>query len=198
MGSERYATAVNRARSAYPASQSFPLLRERYMDHTAGLRAIAPAIEAIQEGSKSASAQQYDQAQKHFQTALKIAPSDYTGLIMMAKTEIMLKNYDAARRHAETAQALYPTEAQSYFVTGFAYLRLKRYGAALDAFETYDKRLPGMPATIFFKGLAHEGQENREAAANAYYQYLKVDTKSDRAKYAYRRLVEWGYIQPRQ
>ena len=198
MSTERYSTAVNRARSAYPSAKTQPLFRQRYMDHTSGLRAIAPAIESIQEGTQSISDQKYDQAKTQFRQALKIAPTDYTALIMMAKCQVMLKNYKAARRFGKKAQALYPNEAQSYFVTGYAHIRLKQYDAALNAFNTYEKRLPGVPTTIFFKGLAYEGQENRKAAANAYYQYLQSDTKSDRAQYAYRRLVEWGYIKPQQ
>ncbi len=50
MSSERYQTAVETARSAYAADKGKPLFRERYMDHTAGLRRMKGAIETMQKG----------------------------------------------------------------------------------------------------------------------------------------------------
>ncbi len=52
MSEERYQTVVRNANSKYKSAKDKPLHRERYMDHTARLRAQKGAIEEMQKGDK--------------------------------------------------------------------------------------------------------------------------------------------------
>jgi predicted Zn-dependent protease len=194
MSSERYQTAVETARSAYAADKGKPLYRERYMDHTAGLRRIKGAIETMQKGEAAMAAEKYTEAEGFFQTALKQAPNDYTGLVLMAKCQLARKKVDAAERYLRTARQVYPMEGQAKYLDGFVKLSKKQYDAALSQFESYDKQLPGNPTITFFKGVALEGQGIRKSAAENYYAYLQAVDQGSNAEYAYKRLVEWGYI----
>lgn len=194
MSSERYQTAVETARSAYAADKGKPLYRERYMDHTAGLRRIKGAIETMQKGEAAMAAEKYTEAEGLFQTALKQAPNDYTGLVMMAKCHLARKKVDAAEPYLRTARQVYPLEGQAIYLDGFVKLSKKQYDAALSQFESYDKQLPGNPTITFFKGVAFEGQGIRKSAAENYYAYLQAVDQGSNAQYAYNRLVEWGYI----
>lgn len=196
MSSERYQTAISQARTTYQAQKSRPFYAERYMDHTAGIRKIKNAIETLQKGETAMAKKQYTAAETLFATALKQAPGDYTGLLLMAKCKLVQKKNKEAGVYAEKAKQAYPDEAQGYHISGFAHIRNKKYDAALADFSIYERRLPGNPNTLFFKGLSLEGMEQVENAAKQYHGYLQKVQQGTQAQYAYKRLVEWGYIKP--
>ncbi|MDJ0784747.1 MAG: M48 family metalloprotease [Desulfosarcinaceae bacterium] len=195
MSDERYDTAVATARNKYKAQARQPLRRERYMDNTARLRKLKPAIDNLQKAEALMAKKEYPQAEALFEKALKIAPEDYAALVLMSKCQLAQKKYGAAGRYSEKAKAVYPAEAQGYFLDGYADFRQKRFDAALTNFETYDQRLAGNPNTIFFKGACFDGKGQREKAANHYAGYLKVVKEGPMAQHAYQRLVDWGYLQ---
>jgi predicted Zn-dependent protease len=194
MSSERYRIAVARVQESYRYAEALPLYRERYMDHTANLRKIEPAIKKLQAGERAMAKKQYPQAEKEYEQALKQVPQDYAGLVMMAKCQLVQKKYAAAQRYADQAKKVYPEEAQGYHLAGYAKIKAKKFEAALADFTRYDKLLPGNPGIIFLKGVSYEGLQKKEPAARQYYQYLQVVRQGDSAKHAYQRLVEWGYI----
>ena len=194
MSDERYRTAVNTASTTYAGSKGKPLYRERYMDNTAGLRRISGAIEAMQQGEAEMGNEKYDAAETRFAAALKQAPNDYAGLVLMAKCQLMKKKNDAAETYLAKARTVYPKEAQAHYLSGYVDLQKKQYEAALSRFETYDRVLPGNPTATFFKGVANEGMERKEPAAKLYYAYLQAVNQGTHAEYAYKRLVEWGYL----
>jgi predicted Zn-dependent protease len=195
MSDERYQNAVAAVHTRYPQPGG-ALNRERYMDHTAGLRKIRSAIEAMQNGEKEMARENYDGAATQFQQALKVAPQDYTANLLMAKCRYVQKQFVEAERYAVTAQELYPGEGQSYRVAGFARLQTRRFLAAFRDFEAYDVRLPNNPEIIFLKGYAQEGAQQKTEAARYYVDYLKVVQQGPQAQYAYQRLVQWGYLRP--
>jgi predicted Zn-dependent protease len=194
MSSERYQTAVKMARSEFATAKGQPLHRERYMDHTAALRKIGPAIQEMQKGDALMAQKKFAQAEGHYKKALAKAPQDYAALMMMARCQLAQKKTAAAGTYTAKAKAVYPAEAQGYYLNGFVMLRKKRYTEALNDFTAYEKRLPGNPNAYFFKGYAHEGMDQRKAAADEYYRYLKVVREGEKAQHAYGRLVEWGYL----
>ena len=194
MSSERYSTSVNTARNKYATAKRQPLYSERYMDHMAGLRRIQGAIEDMQKGESKMGKEDYTAAQGLFQKALKQAPRDYTGLVLMAKCQLAQKKIESAERYLKTARQVYPQEGQAQYLDGYVKLKNKKYDTALSRFNTYDKQLPGNPSTTFFKGVAYEGKGVRKTSAEYYYKFLQVVNQGSNAKYAYNRLVEWGYI----
>ncbi len=194
MSTERYQTAITQARSTYNAQKSLPFYRERYMDHTAGIRKIKTTIENLQKGETAMAKKKYGEAENLFSQALKQTPDDYTGLLLMAKCKLVQKKYKQAKTYAQKAKQVYPGEAQGYHVSGFSNIRNKKYEAALEDFSIYERRLPGNPNTVFFKGLSLEGMEQVENSAKQYHAYLQKVNQGTQAQYAYKRLVEWGYI----
>ena len=147
MSSERYATARERASAEYAALAERPRNRERFMDNTARLRRIAPAIEALQGADAALAKRDVNQAESELQRALKVAPQDYAALAMMAKVQLAKGDTTAAKRYAEQAKAQYPSEAPAHHLSGIAELGLKRYEAALEGFSAYERLLPGNPNT---------------------------------------------------
>jgi tetratricopeptide (TPR) repeat protein len=194
MSQERYDKAAQEANSQYQSALNGPLYRERYMDHTAGLRAQKKAIAEIEKGQSQLANRKYDAAGDHFRRALKTAPDDYVALCMMSKTSLIQKKYAAGRQYAEMAQKAYPQEAQAYHLSGFSKIQLKDFDGAYEEFDAYDKLLPGNPNIIFFKGYSQEGMGNTRQAANLYNRYLQVVQQGQYAQHAYRRLVDWGYV----
>jgi predicted Zn-dependent protease len=193
MSDERYQTAVETSRVQYASSQTLPLYRERYMDQTARLRAMKKAVEDLQKGEQEMATQKFDQAEGHFRSALKQAPNDYAGLVMMATCQLIQKEPKEGLRYAEGAKAVYPQEAQAYHLSGFAKIQTRDFAGAYQDFSTYEKLLPGNPNTSFFKGFSLEGLGKKQEAAQEYHRYLQVVNAGKYAQHARARLVEWGY-----
>jgi len=194
MSIERYQTAVNEVNIRYANQKGKPLYRERYMDHLAGLRAMAPAIEAMQRGDAAMAKKQFPQAEQQYRKALKLAPRDYTALVVMAKNQIAQEKFKESAAFTKQATQANPDEAQGHLLSGVVHLKINKYETALASFNQYDRLLPGNPQMFFFKGLANEKMGRQEEAAKLYYQYLQRVRQGENAEYAYRRLVEWGYV----
>jgi predicted Zn-dependent protease len=193
MSDERYQNAVKNSQTKYASSQNLPLYRERYMDHTARLRAMKGTIEELQKGELEMNRQKLGEAEAHFRNALKQAPNDYAGLVMMATCQIIQKKPADGLRYSEEAKSVYPQEAQAYYLSGFAKLQTRDFAGANQDFNAYEKVLPGNPTTTFFKGFSLEGMGKKPEAAQEYHRYLKVVQEGKFAQHAYTRLVEWGY-----
>jgi predicted Zn-dependent protease len=193
MSDERYQSAVKNSQTKYASAQNLPLNRERYMDHTARLRAMKGTIEELQKGEQAMNGQKMGEAEAHFQNALKQTPNDYVGLVLMATCQIVQKKPAEGLRYSEAAKSVYPQEAQAYYLSGFAKLQTRNFAGAYQDFSSYEKVLPGNPTTAFFKGFSKEGMGNKEEAAKEYQRYLQVVQEGKFAQHAYGRLVEWGY-----
>ena len=197
MSDERYQFAVNAARTTYKSAQNKPLYRERYMDNIAKLRAQKNAIEEMQKGQENMMNKKYSAADDHFRKALKMAPEDYAGLVLMATSQLLQQNWTVGYQYARMAQKVYPQEAQAHHLSGFANIQLKNYEKAYNDFVRFDKLLPGNPNTTFFKGYCQEGMKHYPEAATEYQRYLKMVREGKYAQHAYRRLQQWkskGYI----
>ena len=197
MSEERYQTALNASQTTYAHGLKYPLNRDRFMDKTADLRKMKGAIEEMQNGEKEMAKGLFNNAEPHYYTALKQAPNDYAGLVMMAKCQLAQNRPSAAERYAEKAKQVYPNEAQAHHVAGMAKMSKKRYAAAHEDFNNYERMMPGNANTIFLKGISLDRMGRRRDAANEYSRYLRIDRQGQQAQYAYRRLVDWGYIKGR-
>jgi len=194
MSAERYQTAVETVRTKYAAAKSYPLNRERYMDATASLRAINGALEQMQNGEKALLAGKFGEASTCFNNALRQAPNDYAGLLMLARCRLMQKQAGEAGRLAQEAQINYSSEPQAVYISGMAKLQTRAFDAAFQEFSRYETLLPGNPNTTYFKGFCLEGAGRRQPAAEHYMRYLNVVRQGEYAGHAYQKLVEWGYI----
>ena len=197
MSDERYQTAVETADTKYKSAKSKPLYRERYLDNTAELRSRKGAIDEMQKGQQEMAGNNFSAADVHLRKAIKLAPNDYTALVMMSMSQLIQKKWTVGRQYAEMAQQVYPAEPQAYHLSGFAKIQLKDFDGALEEFSTYEKKLPGNPSTVFFKGYAFEGMKKYPQAGREYQRYLQFTQQGDYARHAYQRLREWrarGYI----
>jgi predicted Zn-dependent protease len=194
MSSERLATARQAVNKKYYGAKKYAFYRERYMDNTVDLRKLGPAIRDMQDAEKLGGEKKYTEAEDKMGQALKLAPNDYTGLLLMSKLLIAQEKYDKALSYAEHAREVYPTEPQASQVAGMLQLKAKDYDQALASFEAYDKALPGNPYVGFYKGFAKEGMGQRREAAEAYYKFLQNVNKGEQAQHAYQKLVDWGYV----
>ncbi|MBI5583318.1 MAG: M48 family metalloprotease [Deltaproteobacteria bacterium] len=198
MSEERYQLLADLEKTKYSGDQKLPAYRERYMDQTARLRKIKGPILKMQDAEKSLSQKKYNEAEGLLIETLKEAPNDYTGLVLMSKCLIIQDKYDQAEDYLNRAKQVYPGEAQARHLSGLNQVKRKDFGQAYEEFAAYDRLLPGNPKTVFLKGYAKEGMKQNREAAQEYNRYLQQVTEGDEAKYAYRRLVEWGYIKPKK
>jgi len=193
MSDERLASMKADASGKYAKFASGKVERERYMDHTAGLRKLRPAIEEQQKGERLMSKKSFPEAEGHFDTALKRAPTDYTGLCLMAKCQVAQKNYDKAKEYTTLARQTNPREAQAMQLSGVVNLATRNYSRAYQEFDAYDRVLPGNPNAAFLKGVSLEAMQDRPGAAREYQRYLKSVQSGAQAKHAATQLRAWGY-----
>ncbi|MBU0677990.1 MAG: M48 family metalloprotease [Verrucomicrobia bacterium] len=198
MSEDRYQDAITRMNSDYAQFKGRPNHRDRYMDHTASLRKIAPAIKSFQNGEKSLVRKNLNESYNHLSTGLQQVPNDYAGLLLMSKCCLAMNRASEAQQYAERAKAVYPEEAQAYHMSGMAGLSARRYADAHSNFTRYEALLPGNPNTSFYNGFALEGMGRRQDAANQFASYLQRGAQGELAQYSFQRLTDWGYIQPTQ
>ena len=194
MSGERLQWARQAANTTYARFRSGAMNRERYMDHTRGLRRIKGAIEAMGKANSLLNQGKYTEADPLLARALRIAPDDYAALVMRARCRLGLKKNREAGRLALAAIKAYPSEAQGHLVAAMALFGEKKYNQAYQQFDSYDQLLPGNPEITFFKGLCLEKMGNRAGAARYYRAYLQRVRRGKNAAYAYNRLRSWGYI----
>jgi tetratricopeptide (TPR) repeat protein len=196
MSEERYQTAVAAIRTRYADHAAKPVYRERYQDHTAGLRRMAGAIEAMQNGEQEMARKNLAAAEAQFNRALQKAPRDYTAHVLMAKCQYVQQRFERAADYAREAGQIYPEEPQAQLMMGAARLNTGQFDAAFDNFAQCDRLLPGNPEFLFLRGLAREGAQRKNEAARFYIAYLKVVQQGPHAQHAYQRLVDWGFVRP--
>jgi predicted Zn-dependent protease len=193
MGSERLATAQRLAETKYAASLKANPQRERFMDSTASLRQLKPAIDACKNGEVAMARKKLPEAQGQFGTALKLAPRDYAANLLMARCLVAQGRQKDAIRYADTARAVYPQEAQAQKLSGVLQLAARNPGVAVQHFEQFDRLLPGDPGIAFLKGVSYEGAGNQRAAAENYARFLRSGGQGQPAEYSMGRLKAWGY-----
>jgi len=196
MSRERLDAAFERDNERYRNTQDFPLNRDRFMDHTAVLRQLKPAVEKMQEGEKYLGMKKYDHAEKSFSGALKTADDDYTAQVLTAKCMMLQKKYRQAQSHAAAAKKLYPDEVQGHYLSGLANLSLKRPGPAQEDFKRCEALLAGNPQITFYRGYALDLDGQKLLAARQYAAYLEAVsyTSNTYSQHAYKRLKGWGYV----
>ncbi len=197
MSSERLAAAVQRDATQYRNSRSLPLNRERYMDHTHGVRQKKGAILKMQEGEKYLAQEAYGNAEAAFKSALGQAREDYTAHVLMAKCMLIQKKSSQALSYANSAKTLYPQEPQGHYLGGLANLAEKKPSQAFQDFSQCDRLLPGNPQLTFYKGFSLENMGQKPEAASNYTAYLKqINYQSNKySQHAYKQLKAWGYGQ---
>lgn len=193
MSSERVANAQQLAQMKYAASLGANPQRERFMDNTASLRRLKPAIDACKNGEVAMARKQLPQAQGEFAKALSAAPRDYPANLLMARCLAAQGRQKDAIRYAEAARSIYPQEAQAHKLAGVLHLAERNPGAAVQNFEQFDKLLPGDPGIAFLKGVGYEGMGNQRAAAENYARFLRSGGQGEPAQYSMSRLKAWGY-----
>jgi predicted Zn-dependent protease len=194
MSDERYQNMVSEAAEKYAAARKNPLYRERYMDNTAALRRLQPAIEAFQKAEEALGKKQYGAAESLLRRGLAAAPDDYAGLLIMAKCQFMQERFGEAQRYGQQAKQAYPGEAQGHQVCAYACMKLKNFDMAYQDFSTVERLLPGNPDNAFSKGYCLDNMGRIPQAAEEYKRYLQKVQEGDKARYAYQRLVKWGYV----
>lgn len=195
MGQDRFETAQKRAGTEYGDKTHKSLLRERFMDNTASLRQIKPALLDMQDGASHMAEKKFSQAETSFSSALNKVPNDYAALVMMAKCKMALEKDHEASRYATLAKKVYPGEAHAVQISGISKLALNDFDSAYEDFAGFDQMMPGNTQIVFLKGIALDGMGERERAAREYYKYLQTVGQGDAAGHARRRLTSWGYIE---
>jgi predicted Zn-dependent protease len=198
MSTERYETTGNRAATSYAGFKNAPNHKERYMDSTAGIRALLPMMEELAKGDKAMSQKNVQQAQEHYHSALSYSKNDYAANCRIGEFYAATGKEAVAVHYFEDARAIYQNEARAAKGLGTSYAGSGQWDMALQEFSAADQMLPGDPQMIFLKGLCYEGMGHRDMAAQHYSAFLQQVQQGEQAQHAYNQLIRWGYIRPRR
>ncbi len=188
---ERWQRAQGHSKVYYASESSRDVQRERFMDRTASVRALAPAIRAFEQGQMLLMKKELVQAEAKLQEGLKLAADDYAGLMLMSSCMAAQKRPDEAGRYAARAKAVLPDEPQATHMLGTVAMAKGRFDQALGLFAQYDRDLPGNVETQFLTGLCYERMGHRRQASQAYNRYLAMAPGGTNAPYAKRQLTAW-------
>ncbi|OOG23134.1 peptidase M48 Ste24p [Thioalkalivibrio denitrificans] len=194
MSDERFATARRESHERHADALDRNVRRERYMDNTAALRRIRPAIKELQAGEAAMARRDYPGAETRFRSALEQVPDDYPALVLMARCQSAQGRHREAESYLARAREAYPAEGQAIHLSGINQLALNRPEEALAHFRQYERHLPGNLNTLFLQGVAHENMQNRAAAAELYRRYLREAGDTEQARYAAGRLQSWQML----
>ncbi len=134
MSTERYNAMKHEAQTTYARYMRAPVQRERYMDATARLRALKPAIDKQKKAETALVQKKYTEGEALLDESLKLAPTDYTGLLLMAKAKMIQDNYRGSIPFLDRAIAAYPGEPQAKQLRGVVDAKLGKTHAALQHF----------------------------------------------------------------
>ena len=192
MSDERYRDMTTRLNNRYADQHHLPDGRARYLDQTARLRRLKPAILRQQQAEAALRRENYAEAEELLKASLKLAANDYTGLVLMGKTLMIQERMKEAQPFLDKAMAVYPQEAQAQHLGGVAALHQGKAELALARFQRYEHLLPGNPNTLFFIGMSHEALGQHENAATAYQRFLQTGVQGQQADVARQKLQLWG------
>jgi predicted Zn-dependent protease len=193
MSEERVKLAQRLAETRYAESKGRPVQRERFMDRTVTLRALAPTIEANRGAELLMGRKKMAEAEALLITAAKRSQRDYPTHFRLAQVYQVLGNKNEALRYAKEAQSIYPQEPQAHKLLGVLHMERGSPSAALENFQRYDQFLSNDIGIIFLKAMAYESMGNRTAAAQHFQSFLKAGGSGEGAQYGTNRLKEWGY-----
>ncbi|RMD59662.1 MAG: peptidase M48 Ste24p, partial [Nitrospirae bacterium] len=193
MTEERYIKAKERAEILYRSYRNRPDYRERFLEHTKRVRALLPLMKSLINGDKAARQKKLKEAEAYYLKAISYKEDDYAANCRIGEFYIATGRSRKAIPYLERARRIYPQEPRSAKALATAYAMEKRWYRALENYTIADRLLPGDPEMLFLKGRCYEGMGRRREAAIYYSKFLKTGQRGEMAKYAYDRLVEWGY-----
>jgi len=156
MSEERAKIAQRLAETRYAESKGRPLQRERFMDRTATLRALAPTIEDNRAAELLMGRKKLVEAEALLITAAKRNRQDYPTHFRLAQIYQVLGNKNEALRYATEAQSIYPQEPQAHKLLGVLHMESGNPSAALEDFQRYDQFLANDIGITFLKAMAYE------------------------------------------
>lgn len=194
MSDERLANVNSQLSASYTSQTSRNMGTERYMDVTSALRSQKPFIKHLANADLAISAGKFDAASSELNQAGALNEEDFAYWVIRAKHEMAVNKPNNALNALRNAEAIKPEGYLALYMKGVNYLEITQPEAALLAFQRYKTLLPGNPMIDFFIGYSHEMNSQQPQAAAAYKTYLTQVQSGPQAEYAYKKLIEWGYV----
>lgn len=188
MTQERYETALNATQNLHSQHKHRPIFKERFMDHTASIRAIEATISALKKAETLLTQHNTLEAKPLIDFALQHTPEDYPALLLAGKNALMIEQPTQAKSYFLAAQQVNPQEAQSYFLIGLTALALKKPDQALKEFTHYETLLPGNPHSQLMQAICHDKLGNVQKATEKYQVFLDRVPHGNQATYVQQRL----------
>lgn len=177
-----------------PQHKELPFKQEEFKNKTAHMNSLFKAYEHYDRGYELANKEKFDEAAVELEEAVSLAPEEAIIHTTLAAAYVGQHRYDDALATLSRSRSLYPDLFLTRLLGGLVYHETKKFNASIEELKVADKLVPANLTVVFYLGRNYEEKGDRRTAADYYQKVLKLTNKGEKAKYAYQRLVEWGYI----
>jgi tetratricopeptide (TPR) repeat protein len=138
------------------------------------------ALKEFDKGVKQDREGKADEAIRHYEKALSIAPDFYPAHNNLGSAYLRKSDFAGAQKHFEEAIRLNQSDAQARLNLANVFLQTKRYDEALLNVEEGLRREPNSPLGLFLRGSIYENMGRFQEAERNMRQALEADPSMSR------------------
>jgi tetratricopeptide (TPR) repeat protein len=132
-------------------------------------------VKEFNEGVKSQADGRMDDATRHFQAVLKLAPDFYPAHNNLGTVYLRESNFPAAQGEFEIVLRLKPSDTEAYFNLGNVFLLTKRYDEASHNIQEGLRKQPNSALGNFLLGSVYQQTGGAEEAEHCLRRALEMD-----------------------
>jgi tetratricopeptide (TPR) repeat protein len=151
--------------------------------NTGTLKQIDLSYESFKKGNAFFEENQYEDAIKHYQKAVKLYPENDNLFFLLGLAHVSLGKYEDALKDFQKAAELNQDNELTFHGMGIAFVNLGKYK---EAIETYQKAIALNPANdnYFYQiGMAHGNLGKHEVALKNFQKAIELNQENDEAFY---------------
>jgi len=185
-GPMRIVNAYLVPRKSEKPSADAPLGESPFLTNPAEYGKLYPpeAVKEFQAGAKADQKGKTQEAIKHYEKAIGLAPSFYAAHNNLGTVYLSKGEYDAAQKQFEQVIAINPNDASAYFNLGNVHLLNQRYAQAEHCIEQGLNKQPSSAFGHFLKGSLYSRKGTPQAAEVSLRRALELDPRMAQAHLA--------------
>jgi Flp pilus assembly protein TadD len=139
------------------------------------------ATKEFDRGNRAARENATDEALRHFEKAVSLAPDFYAARNNLGLIHLARKNFEGAEQQFREVVRLNPSDSQAYFNLGNAYLLKQEFPEALETIKDGLQRQPDSIFGQFLLATAYSRTGNRPQAEKIFQQLLTTNPGMSKA-----------------
>lgn len=195
LSSERISQSKEQMNTEFSSVRNNLFQRDEFQNKTAYIQSVSNGYKHYDNGEELVNKEKFEEAIIEFKKAVDMAPNEALIRTGLASAYNGLKQYDAAKDEINISIRFYPELFKTRLLAGLIYYQAGGFDTSIEHLNIANRLVPDNVDVNFYLGLNYEKKGNNSTSAEYYKKVLILTQQGPKAKYAYERLVEWGYIQ---